>query len=99
MNIGASKVIGDAINRESKERRSYSSSPSNVGPQLNVIGVVREDVLRCGEQMVDGMVCSYGFEDDFMNQGNKIISYRSLSRIKETTWRKENMTLILTIRK
>lgn len=69
-NIGATKVIGDAIYTEKKEKQSYHCHASHVQsgnfaslpehkpeePDLNVIGVVREDLLRCADQLSEGPV-------------------------------------------
>ena len=71
-NIGATKVIGDAIYTEKKEKQSYHCHASHVQsgnlvtladpkpeePDLNIIGVVREDIIRCADQLTDGSVSS-----------------------------------------
>lgn len=70
-NIGASKIIGDAVNQETKERQSFHCHPSHTrfysetlssaqslsmsslvkAPQLNFIGIIREDMIKNADQL------------------------------------------------
>ncbi|RWS26931.1 protein ced-11-like protein [Leptotrombidium deliense] len=57
-NIGASKIIGDAVEQEVKQKQSLFSSSStsstlgaSVAPQLNIVGVIREDMLKYADAL------------------------------------------------
>jgi len=59
INIGASRLIGDAVDNEIKETKAYrSKSQSNTN--MNVVGIMREDHLRYGENIgADGQVINF----------------------------------------
>ncbi|XP_053204968.1 transient receptor potential cation channel subfamily M member-like 2 isoform X2 [Panonychus citri] len=57
-NLGASKIIGDAVSNESKERQSFYSSHNKCEgrgitkpPNLNFIGITREDMVKYADQL------------------------------------------------
>ena len=50
INIGASRLIGDAVNNEIKETKAYRSNTAQT-TNLNVVGIMREDHLRYGESI------------------------------------------------
>ena len=52
LNMGASRLIGDAVENEIKEWKAYRASSSEKPmPHLNVVGVMREDHLRYGDHI------------------------------------------------
>lgn len=60
VNLGASRLIGDAVYNEIREARSYRMQ-KHLGDRdkinLNVVGITREDQLRYGENIgFDGSV-------------------------------------------
>ena len=64
-NLGASKIIGDAVSNETKERQSfYSSHNKSEGrgitkpPNLNFIGITREDMVKYADQLGSDKVIS-----------------------------------------
>jgi len=57
INLGASRLIGDAVDNEIKETKAYRSNKPQSNTQLNVVGIMREDHLRYGENIgADGLV-------------------------------------------
>lgn len=52
-NIGVSKLIGDAVYNEKREYQSFHNYSGNLSnaPQLNFIGVIREDMLKYGDTL------------------------------------------------
>ncbi|XP_015781855.1 protein ced-11 isoform X2 [Tetranychus urticae] len=59
-NLGASKIIGDAVSNEIKERQSFHCHPSHSKsegrgitkpPNLNFIGITREDAIKYADQL------------------------------------------------
>ncbi|RWS12646.1 protein ced-11-like protein [Dinothrombium tinctorium] len=61
-NVGAAKIIGDAVEQEIKAKQSMissnqTSSFSNIAPKLTIVGVLREDMLKYADSLVeDGKV-------------------------------------------
>ncbi|CAG2176982.1 unnamed protein product [Oppiella nova] len=52
LNMGASRLIGDAVENEIKEWKAYRASSSEKPmPHLNVVGIMREDHLRYGDHI------------------------------------------------
>lgn len=60
VNDGCSRLIGDAVYQEMRESQAYrTKSDSKSGIKLHVVGVMREDHLRYGENLgMDGKVWS-----------------------------------------
>lgn len=63
VNIGITKVIGDAVHNELLRRQALlcHKHPNQSGPTLpplTLIGVTREDLILYGD-MLDGRVCTY----------------------------------------
>ena len=51
INIGASRLIGDAVYNDIKESRSFRNIKNVSECNLNVVGISREDHLRYGESI------------------------------------------------
>jgi hypothetical protein len=69
INLGASRIIGDAVDTEIKETKAYRSNNSQSNTQLNVVGIMREDHLRYGESIgADGLVFNSFLSPNFFIQ-------------------------------
>jgi hypothetical protein len=53
INVGSSRVIGDAVFNDVKEAQAYRPKLDCAYgcPKLNVVGIMREDHLRYGENI------------------------------------------------
>ena len=56
LNIGASRLIGDAVYNEIQETKAYRSNAQTTN--LNVVGIMREDHLRYGDAIESVVTCS-----------------------------------------
>lgn len=56
LNLGASRLIGEAVYKEMKETQAFRSNCVQ-NTALNIVGIMREDHLRYGEQ-IEGVLQS-----------------------------------------
>ncbi|CAG2103874.1 unnamed protein product [Medioppia subpectinata] len=72
VNMGAARLIGDAVEQAIKESKAYRSSSSAANttghiPDVNVVGIMREDHLRYGEN-IDGETVNLQNEGNLMDE-------------------------------
>ncbi|CAG2120476.1 unnamed protein product, partial [Medioppia subpectinata] len=72
VNMGAARLIGDAVEQAVKESKAYRSSSSAANttghtPRVNVVGIMREDHLRYGEN-IDGETVNLQNEGNLLDE-------------------------------